>query len=273
MRNIKLIISMGFVFLIGLAILLYPTVSNMINTLRNAERIADYENFVSQIPDADYSEYFDAADEYNQLLANKLIGRGDESYNEILNLGASGMMGYLEIPKIKVRLPIYHGVDEKVLQIGVGHIEGTSLPVGGESTHSVLSGHRGLPSATLLTNLNRVVLGDEFYIYVLDEILAYRVDDIRVVLPSQVDSLAIEKGKDYVTLVTCTPYGINSHRLLVRGTRTEYREADRERLVFDENANVIDPNIISLIASAVILAIFFTIMIILRVRRNRKSRR
>lgn len=273
MRNIKLIISMGFIFLIGLAILLYPMLSNMINTMRNADRIADYENFVSEIAEADYSEYFDAADEYNQKLAGNLISKGDKSYNKILNIGASGMMGYLEIPKIKVRLPIYHGVDEKVLQVGIGHIEGTSLPVGGESTHAALSGHRGLPSATLLTNLNRLDLGDEFYIYILDKILAYRVDNIQVVLPSEMDSLAIEDGKDYVTLVTCTPYGINSHRLLVRGERTEYNATDRERLDFSESVNILDPNTIALIASAVILAIFFTVLIILRVRRNRKWKR
>lgn len=261
---------MGFVFLIGLAILLYPMLSNLINTARNADRIADYENFVSQITDADYSEYFDAANEYNKKLAGNLISKGDKSYNETLDIGASGMMGYLEIPKIKVRLPIYHGVEEKVLQVGIGHIEGTSLPVGGESTHAALSGHRGLPSATLLTNLNRVELGDEFYIYILDKILAYRVDDISVVLPTEMDSLAIEEGEDYVTLVTCTPYGINSHRLLVRGTRTEYRGSDKVDFGVGKNANILDPNTIALIASAVILVIFFAILIILRVRRNRK---
>ena len=273
MRNIKLIISMGFVFLIGLAVLLYPMLSNLINTARNADRIADYENFVATITEADYSEYFDAANEYNKKLASNLISNGDKSYNETLDIGASGMMGYLEIPKIKVRLPIYHGVEEKVLQVGIGHIEGTSLPVGGESTHAALSGHRGLPSATLLTNLNRVKPDDEFYIYILDKVLAYRVDDISVVLPTEMDSLAIEEGEDYVTLVTCTPYGINSHRLLVRGTRTEYHGSDKDDFRLGKNANILDPNTIALIASAVILAIFFTVLIILRVRRNKKWKR
>ena len=273
MRNIKLIIAMGFIFLIGLAVLLYPVMSNVINTARNADRIADYENFVATITEADYTEYFDKAHEYNEKLANHLVSKGDESYDEALNIGASGMMGYLEIPKIKVRLPIYHGVEEKVLQVGIGHIEGTSLPVGGESTHCVLSGHRGLPSATLLTNLNRMEEGDEFYIYVLNEIIAYRVDDIRVVKPDEMDSLGIERGEDYVTLVTCTPYGINSHRLLVRGTRTEYNVDDREQLAFEKGLNLLDPNTIALIVSAVILAIFFAILIILRVRRNRKWKR
>ncbi len=210
----------------GLCLLLYPTVSNWWNSFHQSRAIADYTASVENITAEDRAAALDKARAYNTRLASDehSFRLGDEQmaeYNELLNVTGTGIMGYLRIPVLDVNLPIYHTVAEEVLQVGVGHIPGSSLPVGGVSTHCILTGHRGLPSSRLFTDLNLLKEGDIFIITVLEETVTYQVDQVRIVLPEEVDSLTIEKGKDYCTLVTCTPYGVNTHRILVRGHRVE----------------------------------------------------
>lgn len=224
------------IFLVGAGILFYPTVSDLWNNYRNQRLISNYTDTVETMEPEDYSKIWEEAKAYNdQHKVNTIVDAFDEEegdyilshpYDQLLNPTGNEIMGYLEIPKINVRLAIYHGIGPDALENGCGHIEGTSLPIGGESTHSVISAHRGLPSAKLFTDLDQIEVGDIFYINVLDETLAYKVDQILTVLPEETESLAIEEGKDLVTLVTCTPYGVNSHRLLVRGERTEYVPED-----------------------------------------------
>lgn len=219
-------ILLGLIFLIGLSLLLYPSFSNWWNSFHQTRAIASYTEQVAQMDDEQYREMWEAAWEYNQsLLENPnsfvLTEEQQEQYEQLLNVGDNGIMGYVEIPSIDVMLPIYHGTDENVLQIAVGHIEWTSLPVGGENSHCVLSGHRGLPSAKLFTDVDQLTEGDIFLLRTLDEVLTYEVDQIRIVLPSEVEELLIQEGEDLCTLVTCTPYGINSHRILIRGHRIE----------------------------------------------------
>ena len=220
------------VFVVGLSLLLYPTVSNYINTRHQSSVIHQYTEQISQAGKEQNAKEFAAAEAYNRALLERgntylLSDEQLQQYNSLLNSGGSGVMAYLEIPVLGTSLAIYHGTDENVLQVAVGHLEWTSLPVGGESTHCVVSGHRGLPSAELLTNLDRMELGDRFYIHVLGETLEYKVDNIAVVEPDDLTLLGITEGEDYVTLLTCTPYGINSHRLLVRGSRVR-TSADAE---------------------------------------------
>lgn len=219
------------IFLIGLSILLYPAVSEYVNERHSSRAIASYDKLVEELPEADYSKELQDAQAYNEYLAqfgnlseaaSTEKEREDSPYEDLLNTGGSGIMSIINIPGIAVELPVYHGTDEGVLQVAAGHYEGSSLPVGGESTHAIITGHRGLPSAKLFTDLDRLETGDVFYLKTLGEILEYQIDQIVTVLPSEVDGLSIEPGKDYVTLVTCTPYGINSHRLLIRGTRIPY---------------------------------------------------
>ena len=211
---------------IGIGLLLYPTVSNWWNQRHQSHAIAGYTEAIEGMSAADYAKYREAAQEYNKYLT-PCVGRftptEDESewYRSLLNITDDGIMAYIEIPKIDVKLPIYHCVDDTVLQVAVGHLEGSSLPTGGPSTHTVLSGHRGLTSAKLFTHLDELEIGDEFYISVLGETHTYTIDNIDVVLPEEMEGLAIEDGMDYCTLVTCTPYGVNTHRLLVRGVRTD----------------------------------------------------
>lgn len=221
----------ALIFLAGLSVLLYPTVSDYLNEKNASRVISDYENAVMELPREDYEKELEAAREYNAYLtgfpnlseaAVEEEKRSDSPYRELLNVGGHGVMGMVRIPCIQVDLPIYHGTDEGVLQVAAGHYMGSSLPIGGESTHALITGHRGLPSAKLFTDLDRLETGDVFYIKVLGDILEYEIDQIQVVLPSELDSLSIEEGQDYVTLITCTPYGINSHRMLVRGTRIPY---------------------------------------------------
>lgn len=224
------------IFLVGVGILFYPTVSDLWNNYRNQRLISNYTDTVETMEPEDYSKIWEEAKAYNdQHKVNTIVDAFDEEegdyilshpYDQLLNPTGNEIMGYLEIPKINVRLAIHHGIGPNALENGCGHIEGTSLPIGGESTHSVISAHRGLLSAKLFTDLDQMEVGDIFYINVLDETLAYKVDQILIVLPEETESLAIEEGKDLVTLVTCTPYGVNSHRLLVRGERTEYVPED-----------------------------------------------
>ncbi|MDE6426927.1 MAG: class C sortase [Ruminococcus sp.] len=213
------------ILLVGLAIMLYPTVSNWWNTREQRNAIADYEHIVTQIDDGETERMLQEAHDYNEKLANLFapLTNYDEisGYNDILNISGTGIMGYISIPFIKVELPIYHGTSEEVLNIAAGHLQGSSLPVGGNDTHAVISAHRGLPSAKLFTDLDQLVVGDTFTINVLGEVYTYEIEDILIVKPEEVDKLAIIPNGDYVTLMTCTPYGINSHRLLLRSHRIE----------------------------------------------------
>lgn len=225
MKKNKTTIIMVLFFFIGLGVLLYPSISDFYNQKVQSKAIVDYESILNNISKEDYTSYFEKANNYNKkLLAMKrplLTYKNIKDYNQILNLNGNGMIGYLTIDKIKVELPIYHGTSNEVLSKAAGHLEGTSLPVGGSGTHSVLSAHRGLPSFKLFTDLDKLEIGDTFVINVLDQTLTYQIDKITIVKPNQVNDLKIEKDKDYVTLLTCTPYGINTHRLLVRGVRIE----------------------------------------------------
>lgn len=211
--------------LAGLSLLLYPTISNYFQTVKHRRAIFNYLQSVEELSDEDYAEILTAAEEYNERLVKHpltVMSLSEEEmaeYKSLLDITGTGLMGYIRITKADIYLPIYHGTEEAVLQVGVGHIEGTSLPIGGESVHSMLSGHRGLPSALLFTNLDQLKTGDRFTVTVLNENYTYEVDQIVTVLPEDVHSVGVEKGKDQCTLVTCTPYGVNTHRLLVRGRR------------------------------------------------------
>lgn len=222
------------VLVVAFAVLLYPTVSSYVNEKNGSKVVSNYDAESVRLSNAEKEKMLEDARAYNKEMLSNIdlidpFSQGetniDERYENLLNMDGSGMMGYIRIPKIKVEIPIYHGTSESVLQAGVGHFWGTSLPVGGESTHTVLTGHRGLPTKTLFTNMDKLVEGDVFYIKVLDETLAYKVDQILTVLPEETEALSIVPGKDYATLVTCTPYAINTHRLLVRGHRIPYEEA------------------------------------------------
>ncbi len=215
-------IVMVVVFVCGLSLFFYPTVSELYNAHLNKKLIGEYTEVFADIDQETYEKAMQDALDYNANLhnENKLEELG-LTYENVLNVARNGIMGYIEIPKISVSLVIYHSMEENLLQKGIGHMEGTALPIGGESTHSVLAGHTGLPSAKLLTNLDHLNLGDTFTIHVLDETLVYQIDDISVVEPHEVSKIGVVNGKDYVTLVTCTPYGVNSHRLLVRGVRLD----------------------------------------------------
>lgn len=261
------------ILLTGLSLLLYPTVSDYWNSLHQSKAIATYSEAVAEIDDNNYEMLWEEAKEYNERLKEKknhlyLNDEEREEYESLIDVSGNGIIGYIEIPKISVALPIYHGTDEGVLQIAIGHIEGSSLPVGGAGTHCVLSGHRGLPSAKLFTNLDELVIGDEFVIRVLDETLTYEVDQIRIVEPGDLSDLEIEEGKDLCTLVTCTPYGINTHRLLVRGHRVENKkEAKSIRVTAD--AIQIDPQLVAPVTAVPMLLILLIWLLVHY--RNRKS--
>lgn len=227
-------VAVCLIFFVGLGLLLYPTVSNFWNEKRNAGLIDDYISNIAKAEGEDYSDEFKAAEEYNKTLEGKgvpdafsfISEEEDETYMSLLSQSSNGVMGFIKIPKISVSLPIYHTTEKSVLEKGVGHLQGSALPVGGKGTHCVLSAHRGLPSAALFTDLDLLEVGDRFFIYVLDRALAYEVDRILVVEPDETESLDVSENEDLVTLVTCTPYGVNSRRLLVRGHRVEYTESD-----------------------------------------------
>lgn len=227
-------------FFAGLSLLLYPTVSNYWNSLHQSRAIAAYVEQVAQIDNETFDQLREQARAYNRTLVGKayrydMTRQEREEYLGLLNVSGNGIIGYIEIPDIHCELPIYHGTDANALQVGVGHIEGSSLPVGGESTHCAISGHRGLPSAKLFSDLDKLTVGDRFILRVLDDTLTYEVDQVHTVLPEEMDELEIVEGEDYCTLVTCTPYGINTHRLLVRGHRVE-NSTDKEpaRVATDE---------------------------------------
>ena len=266
MKNKLTTILLILALFAGLSLLLYPTVSDYSNSLHASQAVADYAENVRNLEAEKYEQVLQDAKSYNQMLPYKqttfaLSEEEKEAYDALLDISGTGVMGYIEIPTVNISLPVYHGTEDAVLQIAVGHLEWSSLPVGGESTHCVLSGHRGLPSAKLFTNLDKLVAGDKFIMRVLDEVLTYEVDQILIVEPTDVSTLMIEAGKDLCTLVTCTPYGINSHRLLVRGHRIENQdEAQAIRVTSD--AIQIEPLIV---APAVALPMLLVLLVILLV--------
>lgn len=265
-------IIITLIFLAGLGFLLYPTVSNLWNRAHQSRAIATYTKQVEKLDDSQNKEMLKAARKYNKSLWKKsdhwkLSKKDKKKYESLLDVSGTGIMGYIEIPKIDCSLPIYHGTDEGALQIAIGHLEGSSLPVGGKSTHCVLSGHRGLPSARLFTDLDQMEEGDVFVLNVLGRKLAYEVDQIKVVLPDEMSDLEIVQGKDLCTLVTCTPYGINTHRLLVRGHRTKYIEETVVRV--QKEAEKKETGIWLLAGGG---AVFLIIIIIVVVKRRRKRR-
>ena len=253
------------VFFVGLSVLLYPTVSDFWNSRAQTRAIVHYEQFLQNISDDESGEMREEADEYNRRLrevSHPLINFDRVGgYEETLDVTGTGIIGTLHIDKIGVELPVYHGTSEGVLNTAVGHVEGSSLPVGGPGTHAVLSAHRGLPSARLFTDLDKVETGDLFTVSVLDQVLTYQVDQILIVLPHEVEYLDIEEGKDYCTLVTCTPYGINSHRLLVRGVRVENVE-DLPEIRISAEALQIDPIIVAPAVAAPILLVLLIVLLV-----------
>ena len=253
------------VFLLGLALLVYPSASNYWNSFHATRAIASYSEQVAELDNTHYRQLWQAAEAYNQTLAGKsnrwVLSDGERAqYEALLDVSGTGIIGYVEIPEIRVSLPIYHGVDEAVLQIAAGHIEGSSLPVGGTGTHCVLSGHRGLPSARLFTDLDQLTEGDVFMLRVLDAVLTYEVDQIHIVEPHELQDLELVPGQDYCTLVTCTPYGINSHRLLVRGHRIANANEDDIRVTAD--ALTIEPLLVAPVVAAPILLVLLVIVLL-----------
>jgi sortase A len=268
-KNLPVII-IGFVLIVGVCVVLYPIVSALLSKMTASVTIANYQKAVENLSDNEIAKMKAAAEQYNAHLSGASLsdpfsGNGeqlDTSYVKMLNI--NNVMGYLEIPKIKVYLPIFHGSSQEVLAQGIGHLPNTSLPIGGAGTHAVLTGHRGLPSATLLTDLDQMGKGDEFYIHILDEVLAYKVDQIKVVNPDNTSDLRLMPGKDYVTLVTCTPYGINTQRLLVRGERTPYTGMNTWKA----------PNMVSEVAvvpTAGLLIVAIPIVLFIRWKRRAKK--
>lgn len=262
------------IFLTGVSLLVYPTFSDWWNSLHQSRAIAAYVEQVNTLDDAQYETMLEQADAYNQTLIGKedrynLSDSELETYNSLLDVTGTGIMGYVVIPKINVRLPIYHGTDPAVLEIAIGHIAGSSLPVGGESTHCVLSGHRGLPSAKLFTDIDQLKEGDQFMLEVLGDTLTYEVDQIKVVLPDELEDIEIEEGKDLCTLVTCTPYGVNTHRLLVRGHRVETVQQNHVRVVSD--AVQIEPEKVAMAAGIPLLVIIMLLRMIFAGKKHKKG--
>lgn len=254
------------ILLTGLSLLLYPSVSEYWNSFHQTRAIATYAEDVANMNEEQYEKFWKAAEKYNRKLQKQqgirtLSEEDKKEYDKQLNISGIGVMGYVEIPKIASTLPIYHGTEESVLQIAVGHLEWSSLPVGGESTHCVLSGHRGLPSAKLFTNLDMLTEGDVFMLRVLDEVLTYEVDQILIVEPEHTEALDIVKGMDYCTLVTCTPYGINTHRLLVRGHRIENLDAYDARITAD--GVQLEPLMVAVFVAIPLLLLLIIILLLL----------
>lgn len=264
------------VLIAGFCLLLYPTVSDWWNSFHQSRAIASYVEAVENMSNDEMDEMLELAHEYNERLAEKgisflLTDEEKEEYNSLLNMSGTGVMGYIQIPNINVNLPIYHGTDESVLQVAVGHLEGTSLPIGGESTHAALSGHRGLPSAKLFTDLDRIVEGDVFTVTILGQTVTYMVDQIRIVVPEDVSELMIQDGEDYCTLITCTPYGINSHRMLVRGCRIEnIREAV---VIVSEATKVPNYLVIPAVGVPLLFILLLLMMIYYSLFKPKKSRK
>ena len=261
--------------LVGVGLLVYPSFADWYNSFHQSRAVASYVEAVSKLDKMDYDAYLSAAEDYNKELAKtgnqwELSEKQKEKYEKLLDVTGTGIMGYIDIPKIQITLPIYHGVDEAILQVAIGHLAGTSLPVGGKNTHCVVSGHRGLPSAKLFTDLDQMKEGDTFTMTVLDRTVTYEVDQIRIVEPTDLSNLQIEKDKDLCTLVTCTPYGINTHRLLVRGHRVA--NANGSANVTAE-ALQIEQMYVAIIIAAPILLVLLIIMLIRTGKEKRRKKR
>ncbi len=265
-------------FLIGFGIMLYPVLSNALSQISYNETISSYEQSVSDENSSFYQSMIQEAVHYNEKLTTSSIVdvfsdpeiTNSEEYMDILNLNRDGVMGYISIPKIDIKIPIYHGTSSEVLSKGVGHLEGSSFPVGGESTHAILSAHRGLPSARLFTDLDQLEVGDKFYIYILDQIYTYQVDQVLVIEPSETEALQIQDGKDLVTLVTCTPYGVNTHRLLVRGERVE--ELAEQVIESESNRDLtINDYVLYIGLFGAIVLVLVTIIIVWKIHRKNRS--
>lgn len=265
MRKKKINIStiiLVIVFLVGLSVMLYPAVSNYLNTRNQKREIVNYNNILNSMDDSEYEKMLKKAQKYNDEL-KQIYSPLDNydlvsGYEDVLDVTGTGIMGYVTIPKIDVELPIYHGTSDAVLNIAVGHVQGSTLPIGGDSTHSVISAHRGLPSATLFSDLDKLEEGDTFTVTVLNDVLTYEVKKIQIIEPDDIRKLVIVDGKDYVTLVTCTPYGINTHRLLITGERTETNKSSSLRVSAD--AVRIEPIIVApIIAIPILIVLLITI--------------
>ncbi|MBE6626424.1 MAG: class C sortase [Ruminococcaceae bacterium] len=258
------------IFFVGLSVLLYPSITSYWNSRTQSQAIIDYEKMLEAIPEADYSSEFARADEYNAALReleSPLIQHKQvDGYMDILNLGGTGIMGYISIEKIGLELPVYHTTSDTVLSVAVGHLEGTSIPTGGTGTHSVLSAHRGLPSATLFTHLDHMELGDTFTITILDRVLTYQVDQIKTITPDNVNDIKIDPEGDYCTLLTCTPYGINTHRLLVRGQRIE--TVSQKNIYVISDAYQIDVLIVMPAVAIPMLLILMVIVLAMPVKKD-----
>lgn len=259
-------LMLALVFIAGLSLLLYPTVADWWNSRVQSRAVVDYNQSIARLDTVSYQQYWNAAESYNQrLMDDPMRFHMDDAalaeYNSILNVTGNGIIGRIKIAKLNIEFPIYHTTRESVLQIAIGHIEGTSLPTGGAGTHCALSGHRGLPSARLFTDLDKMEIGDTFVLYVLDRTLTYEVDQILVVEPTDMSALEIDPEQDYCTLVTCTPYGINSHRLLVRGHRVDNVKT-RAKLTFTSDAEMIDPLNVALTIGAPVILLWMVWMMI-----------
>ncbi len=264
------------ILLIGLGLLAYPTFSDWWNSFHQTRAIAGYTSAVANMDKEDFDRMWAEAENFNEQLRNisgrfQLTDEEIKYYKSILDVTGTGIMGYIDIPSIKVSLPIYHGTDESVLQIAIGHIIGTSFPIGGEGTHCAVSGHRGLPSAKLFTDIDKLQAGDKFLLQILDRTLTYEVDQIRIVLPQELQDLEIDPYMDYCTLITCTPYGVNTHRLLVRGHRVDNDKTDETRVTAD--AMRFEPVIVAPLVAAPILFILLIFMLISTSRWNRERKR
>lgn len=272
MKKNKTTIIMLLFFFMGLSVLLYPSISNLYNKKFQSRAIVDYESILDTYDETKYEEMLTKAQDYNRKL--KRLEDPFSTYNTIsnyesvLNIDNSGMMGYLTIEKIKVELPIYHGTSSKILSKAVGHLEGSSLPIGGIGTHSVLSAHRGLPSSTLFTDLDKLEIGDIFTITILNKVLTYEIDNIVIINPDEIDNLLVDENEDYVTLLTCTPYGINTQRLLVRGTRIE--NSKEKTYITTEAFKINSLIVIPIVAIPIILALL--LIIIFKPIENNKKR-
>ena len=273
----KVNIILCLVILIGIGLLSYPTVSDWWNSFHQTRAVASYAAAVSQMKTEDYDRLFAEADDYNRKLAGtgmkwSMTDEEIREYNSVLDISDNGIMGYIDIPRIRQTLPIYHGTDDAVLQIAIGHLAGTSLPVGGDSTHCVVSGHRGLPSARLFTDLDRLIVGDIWTMTVLNRTVTYEVDQIRIVEPEDLSELQIVQGSDYCTLLTCTPYGINTHRLLVRGHRIPNLDGDAN---VTADAMQVDQTLVAIVVAIIILLILCVFLLITSSKwyRQRRDRR
>lgn len=279
-RNPLVLLAPLLIFAAGAGIFLYPAVSNFLAERNQSNVIHTYQAKVEQMDQEEIDEAWARAVEYNENLAGDpvhdpfVMGSGyilPDNYEDVLNLNGDGVMGYVEIPKIDVYLPVYHGTGEEALAQGAGHLDVTALPIGGEGNHSVISAHRGLPSAELFTRLDEMEMGDVFYIHVLDRTLAYEVDQIEVILPEELALLQPEEGKDLVTLLTCTPYAVNTHRLLVRGVRIPYEEEavqDSEQILQTENGWRQEYLIAAAAGLGVLAAVIITVVMVRKIRRR-----